>query len=38
LPNFLGFLAGLVVGLIVGTTIGVLFMAAVVAGARRPPG
>jgi hypothetical protein len=38
LPSFLAFLAGLVVGLIVGTSIGVLFMAAVVAGSRRPPG
>jgi hypothetical protein len=29
--------AGLIVGLIGGTTIGVLFMAALVAGSRRPP-
>jgi len=36
-PTLLAFLAGLAVGLIFGTTIGVLVMAALVAGARRPP-
>jgi len=37
LSNALAFVAGLVVGLLCGATIGVLFMAALVAGSRRPP-
>jgi hypothetical protein len=37
LASFFAFVAGLVVGLLCGTMIGVLFMAALVAGSRRPP-